>query len=235
MWTTSTDQAYEQKLEEMRQAGRHPRLLTQFLLDRTWAGVHNRNMGFRSQIQRAASRQYPERVSKNRGRTLPRVGDNSSIDLDVRKGVNIWSAVWIEDAQAKCEISHAITRAELQDQLTRCRDEQGRPSIIEGYLGSDGNLVFEVIWLKDQVECETTVDYDLRQLLSETDQRKASGWRPTWLDAYTVDGIRRYVVIWIKDEKRVDWELSLRISTMPLEQISRMDLLPKSGLRCIPR
>jgi hypothetical protein len=120
-----------------------------------------------------------------------------------------WSAVWVADPdRVPWEYHDDLDRAQLSSTIDRRAGQGYRPTIITAYHGSGEDTRYAGVWIKDGTPFLARVHFTADELQHQIATLSA-GWRPEWVNAYKEQGRRFYTAIFIKDDGRAEWQLTI--------------------------
>jgi hypothetical protein len=120
-----------------------------------------------------------------------------------------WSAVWVADPDlVPWEYHDELDRSQLSSMIDRRAVQGFRPTLIRAYHKSGEECRYSGVWIKDGTPFLARVHLTADELQRQVATLSA-GWRPEWVNAYKEQGRRFYTAIFIKDEGRVEWQLSI--------------------------
>jgi hypothetical protein len=83
-----------------------------------------------------------------------------------------------------------------------------RPTLITAYRGPGEETRYAGVWIKEATPSQVRVHITAVELQRQLDNL-SSGWRPGWVDTYTEQGRRFYTVLFVKDDGRAEWQLTI--------------------------
>lgn len=155
---------------------------------------------------------------ERRRRELPEGFHPTSFDIYRRGDELRYAAVWTRDeVPVPWQLHLDMDVAGLQQKIGELATNKYRPAVISTYRGLDDGARFLAVFVEDGAPCETLFDLDQDDLQAKLDALDQS-WYPAWLEAYVVDGRRRYAAIFLSDGRTLDWKVSLGKSATEINQ-----------------
>jgi len=120
-----------------------------------------------------------------------------------------WSAVWVADPdRVPWDYHDDLGRSQLSSMIDRRAGEGYRPTIIRAYHHSGEEIRYSGVWIKDSTPFQARVHLTADDLKNQI-ATLSSGWRPDWVNVYKEKGSRFYTAIFIKDDGRAEWQLTI--------------------------
>lgn len=155
---------------------------------------------------------------EKRRRELPEGFHPTSFDI-FRRGRELrYAVVWTRDeVPVPWELHLDMDIAELERKLGELAKREFRPALVGSYRDLADRLRFLAVCVQDGAACETLFDLDRDALQAKLDVLGQTAY-PAWIDAYVVDGRRRYAAIFLSDGRTVDWKTTLGRSSVEIHE-----------------
>jgi hypothetical protein len=120
-----------------------------------------------------------------------------------------WTAVWVADPdRVSGEFQGDLGRSQLSAMIDERAGRGYRPTQITAYRGPGEETRYAGVWIKEATPSQVRVHITAEELQRQLDNL-SSGWRPEWVDAYTEQGRRFYTALFVKDDGRAEWQLTI--------------------------
>jgi tetratricopeptide (TPR) repeat protein len=120
-----------------------------------------------------------------------------------------WTAVWVADpGRLPGEFQVDLGRSQLSAMIDERAGRGYRPTLITAYRGPGEETRYAGVWIKEATPSQVRVHITAEELQRQLDNL-SSDWRPEWVDAYTEQGRRFYTALFVKDDGRAEWQLTI--------------------------
>jgi hypothetical protein len=120
-----------------------------------------------------------------------------------------WTAIWVADPdRTPWEYHGDLGRSRLAPMIDGRAAQGYRPGMITAYRGTAGETRYSGVWIKDATPFLARVHITAEELQKQLETLSA-GWRPEWVDAYKEQDRRFYTAIFIKDDGRAKWQMTV--------------------------